>query len=69
MATLTGLRHSSLHVIGVGCSLIVLEMAGDARGNRKVEVSIHVTLRARGSDVHTGQWEASLAVIEGRIRP
>ena len=69
MATLTGLRHSSLHVIGVGCSLIVLEVARHARSDSEVEVSIDVTLGAWRCDVHAGQRETCLAVIESRICP
>lgn len=69
VAALTGLRHAGLHVIGVGCSLVVLEVARDARRDSQVEVSIEVTLGAWRCDVHAGQREAGLAVIEGRIGP
>jgi len=69
VATLTGLRHSGLHVIGVGGSLIVLEVARHARGDSEVEVSIDVALSARRGDVHSSQWETGLAVIERGVSP
>lgn len=69
VATLAGLRQGGLHVIGVGGSLIVLEVAGHASSYRQAVVAVHMTLRAWGRDVHTGQRETSLAVIESGIGP
>ena len=69
MATLAGLRQAGLYVIGVSCALIVLEVAGHARSHSQVEVAVYMALRARGGDVHAGQREAGLAVIEGGIGP
>ena len=45
---LTGLRESRLHVIGIGRSLEILQMATDAGSirRRQVVVSVHVTLTA-----------------------
>ena len=69
VATLAGLRQGGLQVIGVGGPLIVLEVARHASSHSQVEVSVDVTLRARSGDVHPGQRETGLAVVEGGIGP
>ena len=69
VATLAGLRHARLHVIRVGGSLVVLEVAKHASGDSKVEVAVDVTLCARRGEVYSSQREAGLAVIEGGIGP
>lgn len=58
VAALTSLRYSSLHVVGIGCALEVLEVAGHASRSGQVVVSADVALRTLQWHVRPGQWEA-----------
>jgi hypothetical protein len=69
VAGFANLRHSGLHVVGIGRSLIVLQMAGDARGVGQVVISVDMTLCTLQRDVRPGQREAGLAVVKRGIRP
>ena len=69
MALLAGLRHVGLHVVRVGCPLVILQVAGDASRAGEVVIVVHVTLRALQGEVRSGQREAGVVVIERSIRP
>jgi hypothetical protein len=58
MALLARLREVGLHVIGIGGSLEVLQMARDARGIGQVVVVVDVALRTGRSRMRTRQGEA-----------
>jgi len=58
------LRESRRGVIGIGRSLIVLQMAGDTCRTGKVKVSVCVTLFALQLRVPSCQWEPYRIVIE-----
>ena len=64
MAAFTSLRHSSLHVVGIGRALKVLQVAGDTCGIGQVVISVDVALRTLQRDMRPGQREAGLVVIE-----
>ena len=69
VAGFASLRHSSLHVVGIGGALVVLQVARDAGGVGQVVISIDVALRTLQRDVRACEREAGLSVIEGRVCP
>src|SRR6185369_11167826 len=69
VATLTSLGQRSLHVVGIGGALVVLQVARDAGGVGQVVISIDVALRTLQRDVRACEREAGLSVIEGRVCP
>lgn len=64
-----GLRQAGRLVIRVGGAVVVVEMAGDARGVEAGISSADVARRARLRDVRTGQREASERMIELCAKP
>src|ERR1700757_3684423 len=64
MTDLALLRESPLHVVGIRSPLIILQMAGDARGTSQIEVIAPVALGALQVRVSTCQREAHRVVIE-----
>ncbi len=62
-------REPSLNVIGIGCPLVILGVAGVAIGGGAREFVIDVAERASHADVRAGQGERSLGVIKNRSRP
>src|SRR5215472_10504236 len=71
VALLTSLREAGLHVIRIGGSLEIFQMATDAQRVRirQVVVVVDVALRALHGGVRTTQRKSSGGVIEGRIIP
>ena len=71
VADFTGLREILLHVIGIVRSLVVLQVARDARGIGDVVVVIGVAIGAlaRRHGVQAGQREAGFRMIEVCRRP
>src|SRR5579863_1939878 len=55
----------------VGCALIILQVASDARRAIQAVIVVDVAIGAlpRGYGVRSAQREARVGVIEGRIRP
>jgi len=66
-----GLREVRRHVVGIGSSLIVLQVAGRAGRAVQVVVVIDVAVGAgAGRDrVQSGKREPGAVVIEGGIKP
>lgn len=58
MTALTRLWDPSLHMVGVGCSLEVFQVARDATGVGQVVIPIDVALRTLQRDVRPGQRES-----------
>jgi len=70
VALLAGLRKPRLHVIGIGSSVEVLDVARRAVRRCAHILSVHVTLRASDAHVRPGQRELrESVVIEGRRAP
>lgn len=69
VAGFASLRHSGLHVIGIGRPLVILQVARDARSVGQVVISVDVALRTLQRNVRPTQREAGLAVIEGGVSP
>jgi len=64
MTGLTRLREALLGVIRIIGVLIILQVAGNARFYRQIEVSVHVALVALQTGVRACQWESNQIVIE-----
>jgi hypothetical protein len=56
-------------VVGVGRSLIILQVTRDASGVGQVVISIDMALRTLQRNVGATERETSLVVVEGRVRP
>lgn len=71
MTLLTRLWESALDVVWAARSLIVLQMARDARGGRQVVVVVRVTIDALSwrHSVRSGQCKSGCRMIERRARP
>ena len=71
VARVAGLREVRGYVIGIGRALVVLQMAGHARGTVQVVVVVDVAIgtSARWNRVRSSQREACVVVVEGRIHP
>ncbi len=71
MALFAGLGEIRCHVVRIGSSLVVLEMAADARGCGQVVVIVDVAIGALpGWDgMHAGQGKASGGVIKSSPEP
>ncbi len=65
MTALAGLRKASLHVVGIGRSLKIFQVARDAGCVRNVVVVVDMALRALQRHVRAREREAGLTVIEG----
>ena len=68
---LAGLREVRGDVVGIGCALEVLEVAGDASRARQVVVVVDVAIGAgaRRNGVQAGKGEAGAVVVERGIKP
>lgn len=64
MANLTLLRNAGGRVIGIGRSLVILQVARHARCSRQVVVSVDVAQRALHLDVRASQRKRGLRMIE-----
>ena len=69
VALRAGLREIRLHVIRLGRTLEILQVAGHAGRAGQIVVAVHVTLRALNGGVRAGERESGVVVIEGRRRP
>ena len=69
VAAFASLRHSSLHVVGIGRALKVLQVAGDTCGIGQVVISVDVALRTLHRRVRPGQRKTCLGMIESGILP
>ena len=71
MALIAALREVRRHVIGIRRSLVILQMAGDARCAREVVIIIDVAIGALpGRDrVHARQRKVGRVVVKRRVRP
>lgn len=69
VADFTALGESLLRVVGIRRALIILQMAGDTRLSRQVEIPIRVALVALQGRVRPGQRKAHHVVIEGSRLP
>ena len=66
-----GLGKASRHVVGIGCALIILQMAGHACRAAQAEVVVDMAVGAQAwwDGVGGGEWEAHRGVIEVRGEP
>ena len=69
VALLTGGGEFRLHVIRVGRPVVILHVAGGARGAGQVVVAIYVTLGALQVGVSGSQRKSNGVVVETRRRP
>lgn len=69
MAYIALLRQSSRHVIGIGGSLKILQVAVHTSCAREVVVSVGVALRALHIGMGAGEWPAGSGVVEGGAGP
>jgi hypothetical protein len=69
VALLAGLREIRRHVIRIGRSLEIFQVAADTSRRRQVVVVVHVTLRALHRSVGASQREPGVVVIKRRLRP
>jgi len=69
VAVLAGLRESRLNVVGIGRTLEVRQVAGNASRVRQVVVAVEVALGAWGRYVCPGQRETRFRMIETCVRP
>src|SRR5262249_27899933 len=71
VALLTSLGEVGLHVVGVGRTLVILEVAANAGGvgRRQIVAPVHVALGALQRSVRSDQRETGSGVVKGRIGP
>ena len=71
VALLAGLRQIASNVVGIGGSLVVLQVAGHACRAGEVVITVDVTVGAlpRRNSVRSRQRKAGAVVIECRIQP
>ena len=71
MAGLTSLREVPAHVIRIGRTLKILQVARDARGasQRVVAICVAVGALSRRDGMHAGQGKASRGMVELSIGP
>ncbi len=71
MALIAGLRKSGRHMVGIGGSLVILHVTGNAGRAGQVVIVVHVTIGAlsRRHRMSAGKREANRAVVERSIQP
>ena len=66
VADLAGVGESNRSVRGIVGAVVIRHVARRARRIGQVVIPVHVTLRARSSQVHARQWEPCVVVVECR---
>src|SRR5215471_10359192 len=71
MALLASLREVRRYMVGIGSSLEILQVTGDASGGTQVVVVIDVAIGAlpRRNSVHSGERKPGAVVVELRVCP